>query len=278
VHRKGELLVRSTYLKEPKSYRILEAEDICFYAHYHQQVEVVYCVSGKVPMLIDGVSYTLQAGDVALVFPNCHHYYQPLGESGGNHVYLMLFYPSHTENFYTDLTHRRPEDPVLRRAQLPEFFAQIWEQFYQVYADNQELYMFKAYASLLAAHMIPLLKLQPLCTREVSAGTRHEAIQAVLNYVNQHFTEDITLAAVAKELGFSYTTLSHTFSETVGNSFPKHVNSLRISHAKRLLRSSNYAIDEVGSLSGFQSRRTFFRKFQEMCGQTPSEYRRECRK
>lgn len=269
--------MKSTYLKEPEPYRIIKAENISFYAHFHQQVEVAYCVSGEVPMLIDGLSYTLQEGDVALIFPNRHHYYQPVGDGRGNFVYLLLFYPLHTENFYTEWTHKLPESPVLRRAQLPEFFPQLWEQFYNVYTGNQELYMFRAYASLLVAHMMPLVKLHPMRPPKALADSQHDAMQAVLNYVNQHFTENITLTEVSKELGISCTLLSHSFSKAVGCSFPRHVNSLRISHAKRLLRSSNYSVNEIGFLSGFQSKRTFFQKFQEMCGQTPGEYRKECR-
>ena len=270
--------MKGIYLKEPEPYRLLKAENICFYAHFHQQVEVVYCICGEVPMLVDGYSYTLSAGDMALVFPNQHHYYQPVGEGGGNQIYLLLFYPSHVEGFYTEWLGKLPRSPVLRCSQLPQFYAQLWDQFYGVHEDNQELYLFKAYASLLMAHAMPLLKLFPLHSSKALADSQQEAMQAVLNYVDQHFTEKITLASVARELGFSCAALSRTFSRTVGSSFPEHVNSLRISYAKRLLRSSKYSINEISYLSGFQSKRTFFHNFQESCGMTPGEYRRECRK
>lgn len=265
--------MKSTYLKEPESYRLIKGGNIRFYAHFHQQVELVYCTTGEVQLVIEDKLYTLYEGDVAFVFPNRHHCYQRMEEGKNNQVYLLLFYPSLTEMFCADWITKLPEKPVLRREQLPEFFPQLWEQFYEEYTKQPELYMFKAYTALLVAHMMPKLKLQPLQVQTASAESQQDVIQAVLNYVDQHFTENISLTSVARELGFSTTLLSRTFSKTIGNNFMTHVNSLRISHAKRLLRSSSYSVSEIGYLSGFQSKRTFFRNFKEVCGMTPSEYR-----
>lgn len=267
--------MQSTYLNEPVPYRIMKADQINFYAHFHQQVEVAYCIGGEMQLLIDGTKYVLYANDAAVIFPNQRHYYYPSENEGDYTAYLLLFFPSHTESFYMEWMYQKPDIPILRSGQLPDFLSGIWEQFYQVYTEQPELYLFKAYVSLLTAHMLPRLSLQ---RKTAESLADEEGIQTVLNYVNQNFTGKCSLASAAKELGFSVSGLSRLFSKKIGCGFWEYVNSLRISHAKRLLRSSSYSVQEIRFLSGFPSKRTFFRNFQKSCRMTPGEYREEQKK
>lgn len=263
--------MKGTYLKEPEPYRLLKAENVHFYAHFHQQAEIVYCIAGQLRVMIDGISYTLQKGDAALIFPNQRHFYPVNTPQTESRSFLLLFYPSHTDRFYEQWHHQLPVMPVLRSSQLPDFFPQLWEQFYQVYNEQTEQYLFQAYTALLTAHMMPRLEFTFINTvKEYD----EDFMQAAIHYINQHYTENITLTSVAKALGCSTGGLSRMFTKRIGCNFHAHVNSLRIGHAKRLLRASDCTVIESGMLSGFQSSRTFFRNFMENCGQTPSEYRR----
>lgn len=260
--------MESTYLKEPEPCRLMKAEFINFYAHFHQQVEILYCAKGRQQILIDGISYELQAGDVAVIFPNQRHHYEPSQKSSGKELYLLLFEPSDTEEFYEDWINKRPKMPVLKRDQLPQFFEDLWQQFYEVYEKQHKIPLFRAYSSLLAAHMLTVMEL-----KSVDVDGEQDDIQTVLNYVNRHYKEKITLDSTAKALGFSTTGLSRVFSKQVGCNFLTYVNTQRVTYAKRLLKTSRLPIDEVGARAGFQSRRSFYRNFQEMCGETPSDYR-----
>lgn len=270
--------MKSIYIKEPQPYRMICGENLEFYAHFHQQIELVYCIFGSIQVMIDGVDYLLGEGDVGLVFPSCHHYYPKMEHGENNKVYLLLFYPSYTEDYCYEWLNKLPDMPVIRKEQLPDIFHLLWNRLYETCSASIELPMFKAYVSLLTSYMMPLLKLHPAHGYSDSKGMEQDALQAVLNYIDKHFTENISMQSVAKELGLSPTVLSRMFTKNMGTNFKTHVNSLRISYAKRMLRSSNYSISEIIFLSGFQSKRTFFRNFQEMCGQTPSEYREEIRK
>ncbi len=298
--------MHSTYLNEPDEYRLLKSTHINFYAHFHQQAEIAYCSKGILNILINGISYTLNSGDAAVIWPNQRHFYKPSESNDGNLYYLLLFYPSHTENFYEDWINKYPENPIVTKEQLPYFFSELWELFYKAYnmADYStftdsnvntpaarsegikgsvittdthscaqhrgESELFKAYTSVLTAHLMPQLQLNFSNQNMFENDT-----QAVLNYVNQHFTEKISLSLAAHDLGISTANLSQIFSSVIKCSFMTHVNSLRIAHAKRLLRSSSYSINKICTLSGFQSKRSFFRNFQKMCGKTPAQYRKD---
>lgn len=261
------------YNREPEPYRLLRVKNIHYRAHFHPQIEIAYCVTGIMTVLIDGLSYTLEAGDVAVIFPNQRHYYQSLESDRENIAYLLLFYPTIMEDYYRDWNFSLPKTPVIKKEQFSDFISEsvsvIWDLFYQTYGKNKDYRIFKGYASLLVAYIMPFLDLQ-----SIEGSYDPEDIQSVLNYINQHFREDITLTKVAKDLGFHPNRLSSFFNEKIGCSFTSHVRALRIENARHLLKATRYSVNEIRSLSGFQSNRTFFRCFQEKFGMTPLEYRK----
>lgn len=256
------------YNKEPEPYRLLKVKNIHFRAHFHPQIEIVYCVKGTQTILIDGLSYILEEGDGALIFPNQRHYYQPSAPDTESISYLLLFYPTDTNDYYREWNFFVPVNPVVKKEQMPDSVSKLWDLFYESYRENSNYQIFKAYAGLLTAHIMPILELQP-----VESGYDPEDIQIVLNYVNQHFREDITLKSVAKALGFHPNHLSAFFNKKIGYSFTSHVRALRIENARHLLKATCYSVNEIRVLSGFQSNRTFFRCFREKFGMSPLEYR-----
>lgn len=68
------------------------------------------------------------------------------------------------------------------------------------------------------------------------------------------------------------------FADKVKKNFSAYVNERRIMYAQKLLKSTEYTMKEIWGLCGFQSERTFYRAFQEICKMTPKEYRTKKRK
>lgn len=256
------------YNREPEPYRLFRRKGIHFPAHFHPQIEIVYCIAGKMSVLIDGFTYALEPGDMAFVFPNQRHYYYPPEKDSGTECYILLFYPTDTENYYQEWNFFKPKVPVITAADLPAEFPALWDIFYSNFQKDTDYKIFKAYASLAVAYGMKRLDLEM-----VEGGYNPEDVQSVLNYINQHFREDISLTKVAKELGFHPNRLSDFFNEKIGCSFSVHIRNLRIENARHLLRATAYSVNEIRIMSGFQSNRTFFRRFQETFGMTPMEYR-----
>jgi AraC-like DNA-binding protein len=77
-----------------------------------------------------------------------------------------------------------------------------------------------------------------------------------------------------EELHLSKYYISHLFGDKLGIRFNDYINSLRISEACRLLRTSTLSVTEISDASGFGTLRTFNRAFMKQMGMSPSEYRR----
>ena len=101
-----------------------------------------------------------------------------------------------------------------------------------------------------------------------------EKITQICAYVNEHFTEDITLDEAAAMAGFSKFHFARLFKQVTNTSFYKYVSQKRIACAKELLISGSYSIMEVACLSGFSSHSTFTRMFRLTTGSTPIDFRK----
>ncbi len=93
--------------------------------------------------------------------------------------------------------------------------------------------------------------------------------------IDEHYTEDLTISAMASECGLSETHFRRCFFAAFGMSPIAYRTSLRIERAKDLLLSSYYSIGEISSMTGFSDISFFSRFFTRHTGISPSAYRRK---
>lgn len=104
---------------------------------------------------------------------------------------------------------------------------------------------------------------------------KENGLRQIVDYVANHFMEDIKLIDLAKRLGYHEKRLSTVLHSLTGMNFRKFLATHRINYAKRLLRETNpqLRMTEVALKCGFSSINTFNRMFLSLTGVTPTEYR-----
>lgn len=80
-------------------------------------------------------------------------------------------------------------------------------------------------------------------------------------YIQEHFREELTAQQVAKLLGFNSNYFSHQFRHIFGQRFTDYVHQLRLTYATELLLTTDYTINHVSELSGFQDLNHFYTLF-----------------
>lgn len=100
------------------------------------------------------------------------------------------------------------------------------------------------------------------------------SIKEIRAYLDQHYTEKITLEDLSEKFFINRFYLTKLFKSMYGDTIINYVNKLRITNAKKLLRFSDKSIEEAGALSGFEDANYFSRIFKKVEGTTPGEYRR----
>jgi two-component system response regulator YesN len=96
----------------------------------------------------------------------------------------------------------------------------------------------------------------------------------VLDYLESHYHEDITLDMVADKLDISSGYLSSYFKEKTGKNLIDYVHEVRITKAKGLLLRSDLKIQDAAAQVGYNNLNSFNRMFKKYTGMTPTEFRR----
>ena len=103
-----------------------------------------------------------------------------------------------------------------------------------------------------------------------------QRINDVMEKEKPYLDSDLKLSDLATALGTNRNTISSCINSQYGSSFSQFVNSYRISHAQKLMRTQpNMKISEVWATSGFTTESSFFRSFKAVTGMTPSEWKQK---
>ena len=97
-------------------------------------------------------------------------------------------------------------------------------------------------------------------------------VSHITQYINEHFTERITLDSLCFLFATNKTTVCREFKQEHGKTVLEYVNALKIKEAKRLLRLQKYSATEVAEMVGFSSLHYFSRAFKAVTGNSPKKY------
>lgn len=100
----------------------------------------------------------------------------------------------------------------------------------------------------------------------------NETMQSVLAYINNHYTEDLSLNSLSKRFGLSSSYMSRSFSAYTGRSIYDYILYRRIMLAKKII-SAERPFMEVAFECGFNDYSCFLRAFSKFTGKTPREYK-----
>src|SRR5450631_1019355 len=98
-------------------------------------------------------------------------------------------------------------------------------------------------------------------------------VRKAREYIEQHKTEPLSLAAVAQASCASVFHFCKVFKKTTGLKFTDYVGRVRLENAKTQLLNPNRRISEIAYDVGFQSLTQFNRMFKRVFGQSPTEFR-----
>jgi YesN/AraC family two-component response regulator len=99
-------------------------------------------------------------------------------------------------------------------------------------------------------------------------------IRDVLNFVDFHYMEPLTLESLAKRYAVNRNYLSTRFSKEVGMTLTDYINLTRVRRSLKLLGDSELSMQEVAERVGYSDANYYTRTFRKIHGSTPNEYRK----
>jgi len=172
-------------------------------------------------------------------------------------ITIILFSPDLIGDFHINYKGLIPNDNILQLGVEPEF-----AKLNSIYGQKSFLY----------AVCADLVNQKSFTSVEQSSQTK--ILYKILLYVEQNYSTDCTLKAIAKQIKYDYAYISKLFAQQMNITFTEYLNNYRISQACYLLKNSNQSIGEIALNCGYNNLRTFHRNFRKIIKMSPNEYRK----
>lgn len=251
------------YENKPNSVYAFLFPNIRFPPHMHIVIEMMYLFSGSVSVTVENETFTLEQGDIFIVFPNQVHSYESTDCKN-----LMLLLPTTAlGTLASSIQGKRPLRYYLRASEVPTYVSSVLEALYRLRRtagpEEQEALAHAAFAGAIARVGLTDAK-----------NTQPTIIGRAMESIAEAYRQPITLQWLSQKLGVSKCYLSRELNAFLKMGFREYVNCLRTDYAKNLLKRTNLSITEIALESGFDNPRTFNRAFHSVTGMTPREYRK----
>lgn len=208
-----------------------------------------------------------QAGDC--IFIDCMGEYTHISSKEDPWELLWIhFYGPQAEGYYTCFCEQRHWH--FRSVHLSELTTAIETviHFHEEKKDDTDLFA--------AQQIINILTI--ICTEDTRKENADSALgnklRSIQHYLNEHYTENLSLDQLAEQFFISKYYLSREFKKEFGTTIVQYVLTKKITNAKELLRYSNASIEDIAQLCGIDDASYFNKVFKKMEGCTASEYRK----
>ena len=150
------------------------------------------------------------------------------------------------------------------------FFLSFWLKYKNLFSVGISFATYSKSGSFVAR---TASKTEPICIVDVKQRETYIKFKSLINYINTHYMDDITLDYAASFVGFSKYHFSRLFKEYTDSTFYDYLSHRRIQSAKTLLDDENLSITDIAFQTGFNNLTTFCISFQKIVNCSPSAYR-----
>ncbi len=242
--------------------------------HYHQNLDLLYVLSGTVDVVIDDKTFNMQKDDVILINSNKMHKF----ENSGNllAIRFAIDYYLLSQTVGTTQILFLCNSVVDKNSAYEKLRKQMNEIIKYYYTDNrsdncylQALY-FQLLHLLIANFMVRTDEAKMLFDNSVEK----ERISEIQSYIQGHYQSAISLNDLADRMFLSSAYLSKYIKKKFGMTFIDYLNNIRLFHAVDELIYTNKSLTHIAMDNGFCTSAAFNKYFKKIFNVSPGEYRK----
>ncbi len=245
--------------------------------HIHNALEFLYCIEGNIIVYTPDNEYHVNSGDIILINSRCPHKTKTAKNTflfllqseltfGKESVLNDILTQAANQN---DMAHIFPAGSDLNK-EINECFEKIIKE--NTIRENSYETFIKS--TVLNIHGIlyrnNIVKNPQNCLNQKYI----KKILPAINYINENYTDDISLAHISQLLNFDKSHFCRIFKKALNVSFVQYLNLVRINNASKLLLSTNKTVTEISAETGFSSPAYFIKNFKIHFGCTPNFYKK----
>lgn len=251
--------------------------------HWHNDLEINLIREGEAIFQVYQKSYRVRTGEGFLLNRNVPH---SCSSPGNEHVRYstILVRPDFLYGDFGSDVERKCFQPFLQNSAIPCIYLtgfdengkeilQKLNQVEEAFDRKRFCYELKikgllceAFAMILYGHRQELTKFVPANLQEL------ERLEKMLNYLNMHFTEVISLQDLADQVHLSREVCCRLFNKMTGKTITGYLEEYRVNKSFSLVQSGQYSMTQITEMVGFSNPSRFASAFRKRFGCNPGEY------
>lgn len=274
--------------------RAFYQEDYTAGMHLHDFYELNFIIDGKGYHYFNNGCYEIGKNDIFIIPPGYWHGYYPVQSIKVFHIML------HKQFFiqYSKEMSLLPAYPIMFTME-PSYGSKGISRYYLNLSDEQmarllpqlkaicDFYsessndiapMSNALSVYIVSYICNIYKEKYIFGKdEFWDNSVSSSILKCISYIQEHYSENITLDRLIELSSVSRATLFRYFIKLTGAAPMSYLNSFRLIKAREMLREDELSIADIAAACGFYDSSHFNRFFKKIYGCTPGRYRRDCR-
>ena len=251
-------------------------------AMWQDELEMIYILNGTATIILDGESFTVVQGEFIVIDSN--HIYDIQCKKSFMQIRVHVDKEFLAARAGVPLEERQISRAYLcRREELIEEQLEPFLQICSLFKELVPLYVNEPAGYRLKTESIVLDILYrlvqhfsyPLYESDIIEGGKdQQRIRSILDYIEVHYAEPVSLSTIAGEFGLSREYFSRLFHQTLGITLSEHINRVRISHFYHDLVTEDTPVMFLLEKHGLTNYKLFIRTFKEIYGYSPRMIRK----
>lgn len=250
----------------------------CYLNHWHRALEINYLLGCNIDYWINGEKHPAKIGDIVVINSGDIHSTYPVdvGVRLASNIYVVSLFVSYE---YLKILYPDIDNITFRLSSHPEQLSMLrsaFDSLYETYTKEHEKFTYVKLHSIVDQMLYLLFTYfaeeKPESTLKSQQFSKR--IQPIMDWMEQNYTEPMTLLEIAQRFGMSSEYLSKIFKTYTGTSFKHYLNKIRLNHAYMDVIGTDYSMLEISMRNGFADVRSFNSVFKEQYGMAPFQYRK----
>lgn len=251
----------------------IDAPRIIAPMHWHEEAEIIYVENGEISIFSAGRSEKMTAGEVMFVNPCDIHGIEI--NTGKVRYYAFIFLEELLASAVRDAIQTDYIEKLVRGDRIirGEVFRGAETAVKMLVEANTppkcDMLATKGALYLLLSWLYE----NGYVVKKLHTDGETERDRRIISYIAENGTSRLTLGELAKNFHMSENYFCRYFKKHFGQTAFEFINYHRIETAADLLRTTDRSVTDIAISSGFESMSYFTRKFRQIKGMTPKEYR-----
>lgn len=244
--------------------------------HCHPKHELFYMINGNTNYMIDGKRYSLQSGEMVFIPKDTMHTMTNKMDIYNERLLLSFDDDIFPEEYKSYIAHWSYHNLIYIPPKHMHEVEKIFQIIESEYKNRRSHYEQMINLCILQLFML-IDRYHTNPPKPVSDET-NLLVNNIAKYIQTNFQSNINLDSLCETFTISKSYLSRRFKSVFGIGINDYITYIRLLHAEKLLRTTDYPITQIATECGYSDSNYFSTAFKKFKGMTARQFRQEQRR